>query len=95
MTESLIHALVEMQETEALQKATQLMDEGTDPTNILEACSEAMETVGKRFETGEYFLPQLMLAGEMVRQISEMIKPEMKGGQSAHGHGEGRHPRHR
>ena len=79
MTESLIHALVEMQETEALQKATQLMDEGIDPMNILEACSEAMETVGKRFETGEYFLPQLMLAGEMVRQISEMIKPEMKG----------------
>jgi methanogenic corrinoid protein MtbC1 len=79
MTESLIHALVEMQETEALQKAGQLLDEGTDPMNILEACSEAMETVGKRFEADEYFLPQLMLAGEMVRQISEMVKPEMKG----------------
>ena len=79
MTESLIDALVEMQETEALQKARQLLDEGTNPMNILEACSEAMETVGKRFEAEEYFLPQLMLAGEMVRQISEMIKPEMKG----------------
>ena len=79
MTESLIHALVEMQEEEALQKARQFLDEGTDPMNILEACSEAMETVGKRFEAEEYFLPQLMLAGEMVRQISEMIKPEMKG----------------
>lgn len=79
MTESLIHALVEMHEAEALEKARQLLDEGTDPMNILEACSEAMETVGKRFEKGEYFLPQLMLAGEMVRQISEMIKPEMKG----------------
>ena len=79
MTESLIHALVEMQEEEALQKAREMLEEGTDPMNILEACSEAMETVGKRFEAEEYFLPQLMLAGEMVRQISEMIKPEMKG----------------
>jgi methanogenic corrinoid protein MtbC1 len=79
MTESLIHALVEMQEQEALQKARQLLDEGTDPMNILKACLEAMETVGKRFEANEYFLPQLMLAGEMVTQISEMIKPEMKG----------------
>ena len=79
MTESLIHALVEMQEQEALQKARQLLDEGTDPMKILKACSEAMETVGKRFEANEYFLPQLMLAGEMVTQISEMIKPEMKG----------------
>ena len=79
MTESLIHALVEMQEEEALQKARQLLEEGTDPMNILKACSEAMETVGKRFEANEYFLPQLMLAGEMVTQISEMIKPDMKG----------------
>jgi methanogenic corrinoid protein MtbC1 len=79
MTESLVHALVEMQEQEALQKARQLLEEGTDPMKILAACSEAMETVGKRFEANEYFLPQLMLAGEMVTQISEMIKPEMKG----------------
>jgi methanogenic corrinoid protein MtbC1 len=79
MTESLIHALVEMEEHEALQKARQLLDEGTEPLRILKACSEAMETVGKRFEANEYFLPQLMLAGEMVTQISEMIKPEMKG----------------
>ena len=79
MTESLIHALVEMQEQEAIQKARQLLEGGTDPMKILGACSEAMETVGKRFEANEYFLPQLMLAGEMVTQISEMIKPEMKG----------------
>jgi methylmalonyl-CoA mutase cobalamin-binding domain/chain len=79
MTESLIHALVEMQEQEALQKARQLLDEGTEPMKILGACSEAMESVGERFEANEYFLPQLMLAGEMVTQISEMIKPEMKG----------------
>jgi len=31
MMESLIHALVEMEEAEALQRAKQLLDEGTDP----------------------------------------------------------------
>ena len=75
MTESLIHALVEMQEAEALQKAKQLLDEGTDPMSILGACSKAMETVGKRFEQGEYFLPHLIMAGVMLKQISETIKP--------------------
>jgi methylmalonyl-CoA mutase cobalamin-binding domain/chain len=75
MTESLIHAMVEMQEAEALQKAKQLLDEGTDPMKILDACSTAMETVGNRFEKGEYFLPHLMMAGEMLKQISELIKP--------------------
>jgi len=37
-----------------------------------------MEIVGKRFEEGNLFLPELMMAGEMLRQISEIIKPEMK-----------------
>lgn len=78
MTESLIHALVELQEAEALQKAKQLLDEGTDPMNILEACSKAMKTVGKRFEQGEYFLPHLIMAGVMLKQISETIKPLIK-----------------
>jgi len=78
MTESLIHALVEMQEEEALQKARQLLDEGTDPMNILEACSKAMKTVGKRFEQGEYFLPHLIMAGVMLKQISETIRPLIK-----------------
>ena len=37
-----------------------------------------MEIIGKRFEQGEYFLPHLMMAGEMVKQISETIKPLIK-----------------
>jgi methylmalonyl-CoA mutase cobalamin-binding domain/chain len=78
MGESLIQALVEMQETEALKEARRLLDEGADPMNILESCSKAMEIVGKRFESEEYFLPHLMMAGEMLKQITEMIKPFIK-----------------
>lgn len=78
MPEKLIEAMVEMKEQEALETAKELISSGEDPLNILNACSEAMETVGKRFETGEYFLPHLILAGEMLRQISEMLKPKLK-----------------
>ena len=87
MTDALIHALVEMQEAEALQIAKKLLDEGTDPMTILNACSTAMESVGKRFENGEYFLPNLMMAGEMLKQISEMIKPLIKEENSKAGRG--------
>ena len=87
MTDSLVQALVEMKEAEALQRAKQLLAEGREPMNILESCSRAMEIVGQRFEKGVYFLPHLMLAGEMLKQISAMIKPlvqeqkkEAKGG---------------
>jgi 5-methyltetrahydrofolate--homocysteine methyltransferase len=34
-----------------------------------------MEIVGQRFEKGVYFLPHLMMAGEMLKQISSMITP--------------------
>jgi 5-methyltetrahydrofolate--homocysteine methyltransferase len=78
MSQELIEAMVEMKEQEALEIAKELIAGGEDPLKILKSCSEAMETVGKRFETGEYFLPQLILAGEMLKQISEMLKPEMK-----------------
>jgi methylmalonyl-CoA mutase cobalamin-binding domain/chain len=78
MTEALINDLMEMKEKEALQEAKELLAKGTDPMKILEACSKAMEGVGKRFEKGEYFLPHLMMAGEMLKQISDMIKPLIK-----------------
>jgi methanogenic corrinoid protein MtbC1 len=78
MTESLIDALVEMQEAEALKEANRLLGEGVDPMSILGSCSKAMEIVGKRFESEEYFLPHLMMAGEMLKQISEMVKPFIK-----------------
>jgi 5-methyltetrahydrofolate--homocysteine methyltransferase len=78
MIESLVDALVEMKEKEALQEAKELLDKGTEAMKILEGCSRAMEIVGERFEKGVYFLPHLMMAGEMLKQISEMIKPLIK-----------------
>jgi methylmalonyl-CoA mutase cobalamin-binding domain/chain len=75
MTDSLLQALVEMKEAEALQRAKRLLDEGVAPLEILASCSKAMEVVGQRFEKGVYFLPHLMMAGEMLKQISDLIKP--------------------
>ena len=75
MTDPLVQTLVEMKEAEALQRAKQLLDEGVAPLEILESCSRAMEVVGERFEKGDYFLPHLMMAGEMLKQISNLLKP--------------------
>jgi len=75
MTEALVQALVNMKEAEALQRAKHLLAGGTEPLEILESCSRAMEIVGQRFEKGVYFLPHLMMAGEMLKEISAMIKP--------------------
>jgi methanogenic corrinoid protein MtbC1 len=83
MSQELINAIAEMNEEEALVLTRQLLKDGAEPVSILEACRVAMEEVGKRFEKGEYFIPELILAGEMLKSISEEVKPLMK--QSAGG----------
>ena len=71
----LIEAIADMREEEALALAREFLDGGGDPKEALEICRKAMDIVGRRFEQGEYFLPELMLAGEMLGQISAMVRP--------------------
>jgi methanogenic corrinoid protein MtbC1 len=86
-TEALVEAIAEMYDDQAVPLAEQLLDAGTPPTDILGACREAMGIVGQRFEEGEYFVPELILAGEMLREISELVKPRMTGGDGGAKHG--------
>jgi methanogenic corrinoid protein MtbC1 len=79
MSKKLVNAMVNMKEKEALDAAKDMIQTGEDPLKILEACKEAMDEVGKRFEKCEYFLPELVMAGGMLRQISDMVKPMLKG----------------
>ncbi|MEE8414330.1 MAG: cobalamin-dependent protein, partial [Dehalococcoidales bacterium] len=39
---------------------------------------EAMDIVGERYEKSEYFLPELIMSGEILKSISEIIKPKMQ-----------------
>lgn len=78
MSKELIDAITEMREGDAVDITNKLLDSGTDPVQILDACREAMGVIGKRFETGESFMPELMLAGEILGQISAIVKPRMK-----------------
>jgi 5-methyltetrahydrofolate--homocysteine methyltransferase len=75
----LVEWLADMNEDDALPLANRmLLEEGKDPVRVLALCREAMDIVGERFEIGEYFLPELVLAGEMLEQISAVAKPLIK-----------------
>lgn len=74
-SEALVEAMVDMREDEALSLAREMLDGGFDPIELLGLCRKAMDVVGERFEKNEYFLPELMLAGEMLTAISDMAKP--------------------
>ena len=71
----LVEAIAEMREEEAYALAKAMLDRGEDPVRVLELCRAAMDIVGKRFENLEYFLPELMLAGEMLENIGAIARP--------------------
>jgi len=81
-SQRLIRHIAEMEEDDAVSLAQSMLDDGYDPITLLSHCREAMEIVGTRFESGDYFLPDLMLAGEMLTIIGAMAKPLIKKDQS-------------
>jgi len=78
MSQDLVDAMVSMREAEAMELAQKILDGGDDPLHVLESCRAAVEIVGQRFEAGRYFLPELIMAGEMLKKISQIAKPFLK-----------------
>jgi 5-methyltetrahydrofolate--homocysteine methyltransferase len=77
--QQLVEWLADMNEDDALALSNKmLLEENADPLRVLELCRNAMDIVGKRFEEGEYFLPELVLAGEMLDTIGKVAKPLIK-----------------
>jgi 5-methyltetrahydrofolate--homocysteine methyltransferase len=77
MSNKLIDAITEMREEDALKITQEMLAAGTSPLEVLDTCRKGLDAIGKSFEEGIYFLPELMLAGEMMNQITEIIKPKL------------------
>jgi trimethylamine corrinoid protein len=75
MNDRLVNLMADLMEEETLALVKETIARGGDPVEILDDARSAMEVVGKRFETGEYFIPDLIMAGEILKEISEMVKP--------------------
>jgi dimethylamine corrinoid protein len=63
------------------ERAERLVDkqigEGADPFEILEGCREGMEDVGSKFDDGEYYLGELILAAEAFKRAAQVIEPHL------------------
>jgi methanogenic corrinoid protein MtbC1 len=77
MSHKLVEAMANMKEDEALRLVDEMLAKGEDPGKILDLSSEAMQVVGERYQEGTYFLPELIMSGEMLRKIGEVLKPKL------------------
>jgi methanogenic corrinoid protein MtbC1 len=77
MSKELVNAIADMKEGEALRLVEEMVEGGSDPMSILDTAREAMAIVGQRYDEGKYFLPELMMAAEILSQITDIVKPEL------------------
>ena len=68
-----------MREEDAVKIAENLLSSGADPLSLLDDCREALGIIGTRFAAGECFVPELILAGEMLRAVGALVKPRIEG----------------
>ncbi len=54
------------------------LNAGTDPREILRALSDGLDEVGRLYEQNEYFLTDLILAGETMKDALEILGPKLK-----------------
>jgi len=78
MSGDLVNLLADLKDKEVLELVKQRLDAGEDPLKILEDSRKGMEIVGKRFADDEYFLPELVFSGDLLKQVTELVKPHLK-----------------
>ena len=76
--QELIDAITDLNEEEAVAIADRLLDAGVSPSEILDDCRAAMDVIGKQFESGESFIPELIFSGDILAQIARRVKPRMQ-----------------
>ncbi|OFV83056.1 MAG: methionine synthase [Acidobacteria bacterium RBG_16_64_8] len=83
MAHELVEAMANMKEQEALRIVDDLLAKGEDPNMILGFASEAMQVVGERYQDGTYFLPELIMSGEMMKKVGEVVRPRLAAQQTS------------
>ena len=77
MAKDLVNTLADLKEKEALKIVEDRLSAGEEPLKIVSDARDAMEIVGKRFTDGEYFIPELVYSGELLKRINDMVKPKL------------------
>ena len=65
--------------------AREALEAGVTPYEaIMEGMAKGMEVVGQKYEAGEYFLAELIMAGETMKEGLSVLQPYMKTGDMKH-----------
>ncbi len=77
MAQDLASTLADLKEKEALSIVEDRLSAGEEPLKILDDARKGMEIVGRRFANSEYFIPDLVYSGEILKAVTELVKPKL------------------
>lgn len=78
----LSEAFVELDKKSVLQAVQDALGAGRDPLELVDEARKGLETVGQKFDSGEYFLMELMRAAQIFQAAAEVLNPAIR---KAHG----------
>ena len=74
--EALRMAFIELDENRTLELTRELLAQnGPTPLSILSTCQQALTVVGERYERQEYYISGLIMAGELFKEVLELVQP--------------------
>lgn len=79
LSDELARAIANLDEDKAAELVKERLQAGVKPLEIVEKLQEGMTGVGRLFETGEYFLSELINAGEIMKGIMAGLEPHLAG----------------
>lgn len=75
--QAIAEALIELEEENTLRLVRETLSRGEKtPLSILQTCQQAMRVIGERYERQEYYLSALILAGEIFKEVLDLVRPE-------------------
>lgn len=80
MLQQLAELIAQLDEPGALASVDDALRAQVHPTEILEQARNGMNLVGQKFSEGEYFIPELVFSGEILKQIVKKLEPHLKQG---------------
>lgn len=75
MKDELLEAIVNLDEELALTLVKKQIEAGNTPLEIVEVCKKGVEIVGERYSEGQYFLSDLIMTEEILKEIMGIIEP--------------------
>jgi methanogenic corrinoid protein MtbC1 len=71
--------LTDLEEEWVLATVRQRLVQGDDPLTLIQECQEGMRQVGSRYEKGQYYIAGMIMAGEIFREVMEIVQPTLEG----------------